>query len=155
MRIEGALMRIVQCVALVFCLTLSLAAQDTQVPPPPSVKAPPASALKTASGLRHKLLKAGKGKVHPKISDMVTVEYTGWTTDGKTFDTTMGRHPETFGVDEVIKGWKEGLQLMVEGEKRRFWIPEPLAYRGRKAPYGMLVFDVELLKISPGSPTAN
>src|SRR3569832_2532403 len=105
-------MRIAQSLSLVFCLTLTLAAQATQVPPPPYVKAPPASALKTASGLRHKLIKAGKGTVHPKIPDMVTVEYTGWTTDGKTFDTTVGGHSETFGVDEVIKGWTEGLQLM-------------------------------------------
>ena len=148
-------MRIAQTLVLACCLTVALVAQTTQVPPPRTVKAPPTAALKTKSGLRHQLIKRGTGKVHPKIGDMVTVNYTGWTTDGKTFDTTVGRRPETFGVDEVIKGWTEGLQLMVEGEKRRFWIPEPLAYRGRKAPYGMLVFDVELLKIEPGTPPSN
>lgn len=148
-------MRLAQTLVLACCLTVALAAQTTQVPPPRTVKAPPAAALKTRSGLRHQLIKRGTGKVHPKIGDMVTVNYTGWTTDGKTFDTTVDRRPETFGVDEVIKGWTEGLQLMVEGEKRRFWIPEPLAYRGRKAPYGMLVFDVELLKIEPGAAPPN
>ena len=55
--------------------------------------------------------------------------------------------PATFPLDGVISGWTEGLQLMVEGEKTRFWIPEPLAYQGRRAPFGLLVFDVELLKV--------
>ena len=55
--------------------------------------------------------------------------------------------PAIFQVDGVIAGWTEGLQLMYEGEKARFWIPEKLAYGGKSAPYGMLVFDVELLKI--------
>ena len=77
----------------------------------------------------------------------MTVHYTGWTTDGKMFDSSLVRgQPATFGLDQVIRGWTEGLQLMVEGEKRRFWIPEKLAYQGRKgAPAGMLVFDVELI----------
>jgi peptidylprolyl isomerase len=76
------------------------------------------------------------------------VQYTGWTTDGKMFDSSVVRgQPATFAVDGVIPGWTEGLQLMFEGEKARFWIPEKLAYEGKKAPYGMLVFDVELIKI--------
>ena len=141
-------MRIVLSLVLAGCVTAALAAQATQVKPPASVKAPPAAALKTASGLRHQLLKRGTGKVHPKITDMVTVNYTGWTTDGKTFDTTVDGRPQTFGVDEVIKGWKEGLQLMVEGERRRFWIPANLAYEGRPGPQGTLVFDVELLSVA-------
>ena len=64
------------------------------------------------------------------------------------FDSSVTRgEPATFPLDRVIKGWTEGVQLMVEGEKTRFWIPEPLAYRGQRAPYGMLVFDIELLKV--------
>jgi peptidylprolyl isomerase len=55
--------------------------------------------------------------------------------------------PTTFALDGVIKGWTEGVALMVEGEKTRFWIPEKLAYEGKQAPYGLLVFDVELIKI--------
>ena len=78
---------------------------------------------------------------------MVTVHYTGWTTDGKMFDSSYTRKaPATFGVNRVIPGWTEGVQLMVVGEKRRFWIPEKLAYKGTAGrPEGMLVFDVELM----------
>ena len=77
------------------------------------------------------------------------VHYTGWTTDGKMFDSSVERgSPSEFGLNQVIKGWTEGLQLMVAGEKRRFWIPESLAYQGQRGrPKGMLVFDVELLEI--------
>jgi FKBP-type peptidyl-prolyl cis-trans isomerase len=116
--------------------------------PPADVKAPPADAKKTASGLAYKVLREGVGGRHPKGSSDVTVNYTGWTTDGKMFDSSIVRgQPATFGVNGVIPGWTEGLQLMVEGEKVRFWIPEKLAYKGQSPPYGMLVFDVELIKI--------
>jgi peptidylprolyl isomerase len=118
------------------------------IPPPADVKAPPADAKKTGSGLAYKVVTPGKGKTHPTATSNVTVHYTGWTTDGKMFDSSVSRgEPATFPLNAVIKGWTEGVQLMVEGEKTRFWIPEPLAYGGRRAPYGMLVFDVELLKI--------
>ena len=78
------------------------------------------------------------------------VHYTGWTTDGKMFDSSVVRgEPVTFGLDEVITGWTEGVQLMVEGERTRFWIPQELAYKGQPgAPRGMLVFDVELIRIN-------
>ena len=116
--------------------------------PPADVKAPPADAKKTASGLAYKVLKEGVGGRHPRPAGSVTVNYTGWTTDGKMFDSSVVHgEPATFQVDGVIPGWTEGLQLMYEGEKTRFWIPENLAYKGKQAPYGMLVFDVELLKI--------
>jgi peptidylprolyl isomerase len=118
-------------------------------PPPPDVAAPPKDAAKTASGLASKVLKKGSGKVHPKATDTVKVHYTGWTTDGRMFDSSVARNtPATFPLNRVIPGWTEGVQLMVVGEKRRFWIPEELAYKGRPgAPAGMLVFDVELLDI--------
>jgi peptidylprolyl isomerase len=115
---------------------------------PADVKAPPSDAKKTESGIAYKVLKQGTGGRHPKASSQVTVHYTGWTTDGKMFDSSVTRgEPATFALDGVIPGWTEGLQLMYEGEKSRFWIPESLAYKGKSAPYGMLVFDVELLKI--------
>ena len=115
---------------------------------PSDVKAPPADAKKTASGLAYKVQKAGTGGRKPKASNQVTVHYTGWTTDGKMFDSSVVRgQPATFALDGVIKGWTEGVALMVEGEKTRFWIPEKLAYEGKQAPYGLLVFDVELIKI--------
>lgn len=115
---------------------------------PADVKGPPPDAKRTASGLAYKILKEGVGGRHPKSTSVVTVNYTGWTTDGKMFDSSVVRgQPATFGVDGVIAGWTEGLQLMVEGEQMRLWIPEKLAYKGQSAPYGMLVFDVELIKI--------
>ena len=117
---------------------------------PADVKAPPADAKRTASGLAYKVLKAGTGRAHPKATDMVMVHYTGWTTDGKMFDSSVVRgQPATFPLNGVIAGWTEGVQLMVEGEKTRFWIPEALAYKGQPGrPKGMLVFDVELLRIN-------
>ena len=127
---------------------ISAAAQTTkQVPPPANLKTPPATAAKKTFVISSVVLKPGTGKVRPKPTDRVTVNYTGWTTDGKTFDTTSGGEPATFALNEVITGWTEGLQLMVEGETRRFWIPEQLAYRGRREPYGTLVFDIELISI--------
>ena len=115
---------------------------------PADVKAPPADAKTTASGLAYKVLQEGVGGRHPRSTGEVTVHYTGWTTDGKMFDSSIVRgQPSTFAVDGVIAGWTEGLMLMFEGEKTRFWIPESLAYQGRSAPYGLLVFDVELIKI--------
>ncbi len=115
---------------------------------PPDVKAAPADAKKTPSGLAYKVVKPGTGTRHPTSRSQVTVHYSGWTTDGKMFDSSVTRgEPATFPLDGVIAGWTEGVQLMVEGEKARFWIPEALAYKGQSPPYGMLVFDVELLKI--------
>jgi peptidylprolyl isomerase len=115
---------------------------------PADVKAPPPDAKRTHSGLAYKVLTPGIGTRHPKSVDEVTVNYTGWSTDGKMFDSSIPRgKPSTFPADRVIPGWTEGLQLMVAGEKTRFWIPQNLAYQGKQAPYGMLVFDVELIDI--------
>ena len=116
--------------------------------PPADVKAPPSDAKRTASGLAYKVIKQGVGGRHPKSSNEVTVHYTGWTTDGKMFDSSVVRgEPMTFPLGNVIAGWTEGVQLMVQGEKTRFWIPEKLAYKGESPPYGLLVFDVELIRI--------
>lgn len=131
----------------VFALLLTVSTVAfAQTATPPDVAAPPKDARKTSSGLASKVIKPGTGKVHPKATDEVTVHYTGWTTDGKQFDSSR-ETPATFPLNRVIQGWTEGVQLMVVGETRRFWIPEPLAYGGRRAPYGMLVFDVELISI--------
>ena len=94
------------------------------------------------------MLNAGTGGRASTASSTVTVHYTGWTTDGKMFDSSVTRgQPTSFGLGDVIKGWTEGVQLMVQGEKTRFWIPGTLAYKGEEPPYGMLVFDIELLEI--------
>ena len=124
------------------------------IPAPPDVAAAPGDAGRTASGLASKLLQAGSGTVHPGPEARVRVHYTGWTTDGEMFDSSVARgEPIVFGLDEVIPGWTEGVQLMVEGEKRRFWIPTELAYNNAPgSPQGMLVFDIELLDIIEPPP---
>jgi peptidylprolyl isomerase len=122
-----------------------------RVPPvPPDVAKPPADAEVTSSGLASKVLKPGTGTRHPRPESMVKVHYTGWTTDGKMFDSSIAKGtPALFKLREVIPGWTEGIPLMVEGETRRFWVPKGLAYRGEAGkPEGMLVFDVELLQIT-------
>jgi peptidylprolyl isomerase len=135
---------------LVFDVELIDFESPPQPPPVPSdVAGPPANAEKTASGLASRVLSKGSGSRHPEETSVVKVHYTGWTTDGESFDSSVARgRPATFPLNKVIAGWTEGLQLMVEGEKRRLWIPEELAYKGRPGrPQGMLVFDVELLEI--------
>jgi hypothetical protein len=115
---------------------------------PADVATPPANAERTASGLASVVLKPGVGP-KPGPKSVVMVHYTGWTTDGRAFDSSVARgQPATFPLDRIIKGWGEGVQLMSVGEERRLWIPEALAFQGRRgAPPGMLVFDVELLGI--------
>jgi peptidylprolyl isomerase len=132
---------------LVFDIEL-LAIEPSPAVPPPDVKAPPADAKRTASGIAYKVLRPGTGSQHPAKTSRVTVHYSGWTTDGKLFDSSVMRgQVATFGLNEVIEGWTEGVQLMVTGEKTRFWIPERLAYKGERDPRGMLVFDIELVAI--------
>lgn len=126
------------------------ASELTPIPPPADVAAPPSDATRTSSGLFYKVLVEGTG-VSPAAIDQVKVDYTGWTIDGEMFDSSVARGaPATFGLDQVIAGWTEGLQLMKEGGSHRLWIPESLAYRGMAGrPAGMLVFDVELLEVYP------
>ena len=143
-------MRTILALAITFAVTAGGWAQTTlkSIPPPSDVAAPPSDAVKSSSGLASKVIKPGTGKTRPRATDSVTVHYSGWTTDGKMFDSSVVRgEPATFPLNRVIAGWTEGVQLMVEGETRRLWIPEPLGYRGERPPFGMLVFDVELLKI--------
>lgn len=107
----------------------------------------------TASGLQYKVLNAGTGSSHPKATDRVKVHYHGTLIDGTVFDSSVDRgEPITFGLNQVIPGWTEGLQLMVEGEKTRFFIPSSLAYGKRAAgsiqPGSTLIFDVELIGIN-------
>ena len=133
---------------MVFDIEL-LDTRPTPVVPPPDVKGPPSDVRRTASGLAYRVLRPGTGTRHPSDRDRVTVHYSGWTTNGKLFDSSITRgEPMTLGVTEVIRGWTEGIQLMVEGERTRFWIPQDLAYKGEPGnPRGMLVFDVDLIRI--------
>lgn len=132
---------------------LEIDEQPEPAPPPPTPKSlkPPRNAKRTPSGLAYRVLTKGTGKEHPTPTSIVEVHYSGWTTDGKLFDSSVTRgKPTSFPLNRVIEGWSEGVQLMVVGEKTRFWIPEALAYQGRPGkPAGMLIFDVELLAIDP------
>ncbi len=115
---------------------------------PEDVAGVPSDAAVTSSGLASRVLHAGPAGKKPGPGSSVTVHYSGWTTDGRLFDSSVTRGQTiSFPLSGVIKGWTEGLQLMVVGEKRRFWIPAELAYGhkpGGGRPGGMLVFDVEL-----------
>ena len=125
--------------------------QDDPLAAPADVAGPPDDAETTDSGLAYRVLQEGDGQVHPTETSTVTVHYTGWTTDGERFDSSVERgEPASFPLNAVIDGWTEGVQLMVEGETTRFWIPADLAYGedpGGGRPGGMLVFDIELIEI--------
>lgn len=113
----------------------------------PEDVAGPAQAPPKLKSLASRVLKPGTGTTHPRVSDWVTVRYSGWTADGKLFESTLTKGSfEVFRLRDMIQGWREGIPLMVVGERRRFWIPERLAYQGEEGkPAGTLVFDVELL----------
>jgi FKBP-type peptidyl-prolyl cis-trans isomerase len=113
------------------------------------VAAPPANAKKTDKGVYYVVLNRGSGKQKPNAKSRVKVHYSGWTTDGKLFDSSVRRgKPALFPVGALIPGWVDVLQQMVVGDKWRIWIPEDLAYKGAAgAPEGMLVFEMELLEI--------
>ncbi len=135
---------------LTYELEMSTIEKGNAPPPAPrEVGKPPADAQATPQGVRYKVLKAGKGATRPGLKDSVRVHYTGWTTDGRMFDSSIVKNePAEFSLGGVIAGWTEGLPLMVVGDKYRFWIPEELAYKGAMGrPQGMLTFDIELLEI--------
>ncbi|MFB9057390.1 FKBP-type peptidyl-prolyl cis-trans isomerase [Mariniflexile ostreae] len=106
----------------------------------------------TETGLQYQVLKEGNG-AKPTAASTVKVNYHGTLTDGTVFDSSVDRgEPAEFGVGQVIPGWTEGLQLMSEGAKYKFFIPQDLAYGatprgGTIKPFSALVFEVELLEV--------
>lgn len=106
----------------------------------------------TKSGLQYEVLQEGKGK-SPKATDTVRCHYEGRLLDGTVFDSSYKRgEPADFGLNQVIPGWTEGVQMMKEGAKFRFTIPYLLAYGEQGAgasipPFSTLIFDVELIKV--------
>lgn len=108
--------------------------------------------MSTASGLQYQVMTEGTGQ-KPQATDMVTVHYHGTTIDGTVFDSSVDRgEPASFGLNQVIPGWTEGVQLMSVGSKYKFFIPENLAYGAQSPsavikPFSTLVFEVELISI--------
>lgn len=109
--------------------------------------------IETESGLQYQVLTQGSGAINPNATARVKVHYHGTLLDGTVFDSSVERgEPISFGLNQVIKGWTEGLQLMVVGEKTRLFIPAKLGYgnnsAGKITPGSLLIFDVELLEIN-------
>ncbi len=108
--------------------------------------------IETASGLQYQVLQQGEGTEHPTARTKVKVHYHGTLLDGTVFDSSVERDsPISFGLNQVISGWTEGVQLMVVGDKFKFFIPSTLGYgnraAGKIAPGSLLIFEVELLEI--------
>ena len=121
-------------------------------PTPPDLVQPPADAQKTASGLTFRILKHGTGTVHPTMKNKLMLQFSGWRADGKLFESTeITHHPVLITLATAPAAWREGLQLLVTGDKARFWIPSALAYTDQPAnrfnPPGNLVYDIEIVGI--------
>src|SRR5688500_14824812 len=150
-------MRVFLAGLLLATFSAAAGAQLSPYTPTPDLTSPPGDAAKAASGLISKVLTPGTGTRKPDATDIVPVNYTGWVvSDGRMFDSSIARGAaSTFPLAKVMAGWRECVQLMTVGEKRRCWIPESLAYKGQVGrPAGIVVFDVELLdsKTSPTTP---
>jgi len=120
---------------------------------PPSIEeisAPPAAAMRTASGVATVVLRKGSGTQRPRPSDLVTVHYVGWTASGQVFDSSVQRGaPDTLPLGSAPRAWREGVADMTVGEKRRLWIPASLGVPGKAGqPPSAVVYDVELLAIA-------
>ena len=134
---------------------LQIAKAAHEAPPaPPDVAKPPEGTKRTAKGVYYRVLKSGGKQDHPTADDAIKVNYSGWTTDGRMFDSSyLKGDPVQFNLSGTIPGWVDGIPLMAVGDRMRFWIPQELAYAGAPGkPQGMLVFDVELVTIVPRAP---
>ena len=121
---------------------------------PADLTSPPADALRTPSGIVYRVLKRGPGGPKPTLSSTVEIHYSGWTSYGRMFDSSVQRDVRAvFPLDKLILGWQEGVPLMSPGDTFRFWIPGSLGYDGApaspNAPRGTLVFDITLYGFTP------
>ena len=137
--------------SLVFVALFSVVASaQFKVPAPADLKAPPADAQKTASGLVYKVMTPGKG-AHPGAGEIVLVEYTAWTPDGEVYETSVGRGVQTIPLGTRSKGWIEALQLMVPGETSHFWMPAAIAYKNPAGKTGMLEYEMFFIGSQPNT----
>jgi peptidylprolyl isomerase len=114
----------------------------------PKITEPPADAERTASGLVSVVLDPGFGDTRPDHNDFVEIHYTAYTSAGAQFESSYDAgQPARFFVEQSFPAWREGIPLMVAGEKRRFWAPEALKPQGGQMPRGTVVFDIELTGI--------
>ena len=132
---------------------LTVVGEANPARPPDDLAAPPADAVRTPSGLAYRVLRAGKGEGHPGPRSLITIHYTGWTRDGRAFDSSVLRDQVAeYPLDQLIPGWQEGIRLMRRGDTFRLWIPRELAYGDSidpRVPAGPLVFDVTLFDFTP------
>lgn len=121
----------------------------------PAELTPPADAFRTSTGLAYKVLKKGPGGEHPDRSSTVLIDYSGWDSQGRLFDSSIVRGASSMPLPQLIAGWQEGVPLMSRGDSYRFWIPGHLAYDsepGGNSPKGMLVFDITLHDFGNDTP---
>jgi FKBP-type peptidyl-prolyl cis-trans isomerase/outer membrane protein assembly factor BamB len=121
-------------------------------PTPGDLKQPPATAVRTPSGLAYQVLKSGTGTTHPSARSIVTVHFSAWQDDGRLFESTvLANHPALVHLATAPEGWRQALSSMVAGEKARFWIPAALAFGEQPAnrfnPPGDLLYEIELLSV--------
>lgn len=131
---------------------------------PANVGAAPDEAQRSDSGLAWVVLTESAGDAHPGEGDIVVMNFIGWTADGKLVQESLSNgRPASIPFGALFPGWREGMHLMVPGEKRRFWIPGKLAHGEAKPsepaaedgpPLGMLVYDVELISFEKAPPTS-
>lgn len=139
-------------------IELTVLGEKDPVQAPADVAGPPPDALRTASGLAYKVLKRGAGGPTPGPRAEIEIHYSGWTPDGRLFDSSVTRGEKAlFQLRQLIAGWQEGVRLMSRGDTYRFWIPGHLAYDLQPpspgTPRGMLVFDVTLYEFyEPSTP---
>jgi hypothetical protein len=135
-----------------FTLDLKVIASPNPLKAPENVNAPPANAIRTASGLRYVVLKKGGKTTKPNLKSTVVIDYSGWDSRGRLFDSSVKRGERaSFPLSGLIAGWQEGVPLMSPGDTYRFWIPGHLAYDGSPSPdtpKGQLVFDITLYSFS-------
>lgn len=129
-------------------LDLTVVGTVDPLAPPADLAAPPADAKRTASGIAYRVLRAGAGGAKPSANATVRIDYTGWSSDGVAFDSSLkSGAPAIFPLPQLIAGWQQGVPLMSRGDTYRFWIPGHLAYDASPAPgspRGTLVFDITL-----------